>query len=171
MEVTSTITNAEDFIEVLRRSMPKAMGDGVVGGALLKAARPMVGELKSLYRSLGASGALAAATKAWRVGPRSRKYGALVRVGPLRYNSLAIAKYAAYYGRVADGIRHGHLVERGTKLRRTKTGVARGQVEGKWYVKRAANATIAQCGRIFQQTLAKDMDRAMSRRAQRKSRA
>ena len=92
-----------------------------MAGALRQAARPMVRQAKSAYRSLGGSGALAQSVAAWqrRKGLLRGETFASIEVGPKRSNRAAVAKYYAFYRKKArtkglvSGIRHGHLVEFG----------------------------------------------------------
>lgn len=165
MEVDFSMRNGEDFIRVLRESMPHAAADGVIAGALLKASRPMVGLLKQFYRQMAKSGSLAAAARSWRI-KHVGLHHARVHVGPMQFNAAAMAKYIQEYGRTPAGgsIRHGHLIERGTIARRTKSGARRGSVTGRYPLRRAAEATLPAVNRIFVETLYSDMTKALAKR-------
>jgi len=166
IELTSKIENAADFVEALRSTLPKAVGDNVTAGALKRAARPMLRAQRAAYRRLGKSGSLAAAASVWRVKGRTR-YGATIRIGPIRQSWKGAALYSAYYGRGVIDIRHSHLVEKGTSFRTTRKGASRGQVEGKWIIRDAGRATVAECARIYKATVYGDMQKAIQRRARR----
>lgn len=114
--------------ELLATQLPlKAQGQ-VLERTLKKASKP----IRDLARQkvVRRSGALAAAMSTWGGGARGRRqFGASVHIGPRRSNNRAMAKYASYYPgtwtpqRLANGIRHGHLVEFGHA---TKDGQRKG---------------------------------------------
>lgn len=94
--------------------------------ALSQAARPIRDAARSNAQKIAGSGALAMAVSTWRNRKGERARGtntfASVEVGPRRSNKRALAAYYSFYkGRTPSprqlqlGIRHGHLVEFGTK--------------------------------------------------------
>lgn len=123
--MTVQIQGLQHLERLLTQTLPKTVQQSVVAGALREAARPIVAAAKAGYRGLGGSGSLAQATTAWRNRKAERRGGhfASVEVGPRRGDRKALALYYAYYRSrkgvavktLRAGIRHGHLVEWGTK--------------------------------------------------------
>lgn len=167
IEVRSTIINAEDFITLLRAALPAATTSNIIAGALKKAARPMAKRMQAMYRAQGRSGSLAAATRVWRL--KRRRNDAIVHVGPLRYQAGAIARYTREYGTPVRDIRHAHLVERGTKVRRTKAGAKRGQMQGKFIVDRSARATVGDVKAAFSAIIRADVAKRLAARSRKKA--
>lgn len=124
MQVNVEILGLADITELLTRTLPARVQSNVVAGAIKEAAKPMVQAIKRDFRALGGSGSLSLATSSWRDRKRETRGGqhfASVAVGPKRGNRRALAAYFAYYGKKVTprqyqlGIRHGHLVEFGTR--------------------------------------------------------
>lgn len=169
LQMTVKTEGIEACLQVLRDTMPRTAGAAVVAGAMKKAAQPMVARIRALYRAeTNGSGSLAAATYAWRA--RKIKSRGVVRIGPKRFVAAALSRYAREYGSVPTaGLRHGHLVEYGTKSRRqAKTGRATGAMPAAHVIERAANGTLSQVEARFQAILKADMERAIRRRSNRK---
>ncbi len=106
----------------LTQQIPKKAQAKVVNRALRKAAKPMV-QTARLRARRGKSNALSIAMSIWQVKKRTklRNFGS-VEFGPRRNNKRAIAAYWDFYAArtptasdIINGIRHGHLVEWGTK--------------------------------------------------------
>lgn len=93
--------------------------------AMLRAIQPMVraAQLNALKIAKSGSLAIAMGARYKRELSRATLFGkqvveaAVVSVGPIRRDSAARAAYTVYYhrSRLVTGIRHGHLVEYGTK--------------------------------------------------------
>ena len=124
MKVTTTIEGLPYVADVLTNRLPAKVNQRAVVAALKFAAVPMRRAAKANAQALGGSGALAMSLGIWQ-RRRGQKTGATfgsVEVGPRRGNKRALAAYYNFYkGRTPTpkqlqaGIRHGHLVEFGTK--------------------------------------------------------
>lgn len=120
MKVDFKVEGLEHLRDVLTRELPQKAQQKVMTRALKTALRPMARTVRTAYRGLGGSGALAQATSIWqRRKGVSRETFASVELGPKRASRGALNKYYNHYRRTVRpktlmaGIRHGHLVEFG----------------------------------------------------------
>ncbi len=127
MEVTAKIEGLEAVLRTMEQAFPKnakvarSLLNQTMSGSSRKSILPMA---KSLALIGDGSGALSQSLAPRAVSAsRARRKGksASVEITPVRYDKEAIAKYTRHYykggttvARVAEGIRHGHLVEFGT---------------------------------------------------------
>lgn len=161
IEVKANFRGFDSVNLLLGSTLKQAAQATVVAGAMKKSARPLVRQVRSMYKALGGSGSLAIATKAYRKKGRN---STIVHVGPVRGSAQALARYYAHYRPSASvrgfgsGLRHAHLVEWGAK--RQKQGTMRGYriLERSW------NATRAQVMADFQKIFAADVQKAILRR-------
>ena len=124
MSLTVKVSGLREVNDFLTRELPAKVAATAIAQALRMAAKPIRDAARSNAVALGGSGALALAISAWRT-KKNVKVGtdtaASVEVGPRRGNKAALARYYAFYGKkptpkmLQGGIRHGHLVEWGTK--------------------------------------------------------
>lgn len=123
--VTFTYSGIKEIDQILT-NVPIALTHAIVGQAGFKAAKPLVEKIKGLAPD-GPTGNLVDSIGAVKMSLRSAQMVGEVRVGP----------------RVNDPYRgfHGHLNERGTVQRRTKSGANRGRMTAKPFVEPAWNAT------------------------------
>lgn len=116
------VDGLRDVERLLTEQLPERVRATVIARALREAAKPMLAAAKANAASLGGSGALALSMgiRRQRKGVRGNTV-ASVYIGPIRGNKAALARYFAYYGKrptpkqLRSGIRHGHLVEWGTR--------------------------------------------------------
>lgn len=121
MRVDVQVEGLDQLRDALSQQLPKKAQKKVMVRALKASARPMVRQIKTAYRALGGSGALAQASTIWqrKKGTSPRETFASIELGPKRSNKAALAKYYAFYRKkgstkaLMGGIRHGHLVEFG----------------------------------------------------------
>lgn len=138
MRVDVKVDGLQHLEKVLTEMLPAKAQTKVMVRALKRSARPMVNAVRSGYRSLGGSGALAQSVSAWQ-----RRKGALrgdtfasVEIGPKRGNRAALRKYYQHYRKAArpktliGGIRHGHLIEFGFRHRGGKSVAGKGIMGG-----------------------------------------
>lgn len=129
LDVSVEIKGLDSAMKALEAAFPKngkiqqQILHGAIGGAARKSIVPIA---KQMALSGDGSGALSEAIKV-RVRPKKRRYGqaAGMEITPVRSNKKAILKYIQHYytnrGKnpgpevISNGIRHGHLVEFGTK--------------------------------------------------------
>lgn len=106
----------------LLRLIPKKAQQKVLRRGLRKAGNPMLQHLRAGARR-GKSNSLSIAMRVWNVKKgQTRITAASVEMGPKRSDKRAIAAYWSFYtgqtptpAQFLNGIRHGHLVEWGTK--------------------------------------------------------
>jgi len=125
MKVDVQVRGLKELTETLTRVLPAKVQQKAVATALRKAAGPMVRAARASYKANARSGSLAAAMAIWRNRKGERRRGsttfASVELGPRRSNKRALVKYYSYYrgkptpAQLRLGIRHGHLIEFGTK--------------------------------------------------------
>lgn len=128
MEITGKVEGLADAIAAMEAAFPKnpSKQRSILNQSLSGAARKtIIPVAKQLAYTGDSSGALSES-----IAPRAKSKGralaqgnaAGVEITPVRYNRKAIAMYLNHYypngaklGRTVEGIRHGHLVEFGTK--------------------------------------------------------
>lgn len=120
-----TVVGDKELIELMKR-LPESASDRIVGQAYMRAAKPLIeaekrivpkGRTRNLVNSIGA----------YRTPKRQRTAVGEVRVGPRRKG-----KYKGFAG---------HLVEFGTKPRKTKGGANRGVMPSHPFVAPAFRTT------------------------------
>jgi len=116
------VLGLKELEDKLVRTIPAKAQTKVLRRALRIASRPMLNSARSKARR-GKSNSLAIAMSVWNVrqGQR-RRTAASIEVGPRRNNKRALVAYYNFYKgktptpqQLINGIRHGHLVEWGTK--------------------------------------------------------
>lgn len=134
MEPTVRIKGLKEAMRAMEKAFPKNADKArsLLNQTMSGAARKSILPIAKANALIGdGSGALSESLAMRAVGKsRVRRKGAAasVQVTPVRYNPKAIAMYTAHYyagqkmqigrlklDRVAEGIRHGHLVEFGTR--------------------------------------------------------
>lgn len=112
------VEGLKELEQALLKEIPKEARKVLLGG-LRDAAQPMLAMAKGYAKSTDASGALSESLALKTVSAKRTKHSASILLGPNRMSSTAKAMYLAYYNQdwdaANDGIRHGHLVEFGTK--------------------------------------------------------
>jgi hypothetical protein len=128
MKGSVELKGLEDALRTMERAFPndakiqQQLLHGAMGGSARKSLLPFA---KQLAQRGDSSGSLSEALKV-RVRPKRRRSGVAggMEITPVRYDKKAIAKYIQHYYAAKgkniplggiDGIRHGHLVEFGTK--------------------------------------------------------
>lgn len=149
----------------LIRLLPAKTGKRVIERALVVASKPMVKLAKDFAKKGDTSGALSIAIGPLRGSKASTRQGrkaGTIFIGPRRSNRRAMAVYVDFYfnrtGRsispaeFQDGIRHGHLIEFGTK-RQAKQPFLRPAFDAQ------ARPTVKRFGKV----LAKEIDKALAK--------
>jgi HK97 gp10 family phage protein len=107
--------------KLLVEQLPARARTRVLARALRAGAVPMRDAARINAAGLGGSGALAKSMGIWTRKRSGRDTAASVEIGPRRSSKAALARYFSYYGKkptpkqMAAGLRHGHLVEWGTR--------------------------------------------------------
>lgn len=130
MEINTKVTGLAEITELLLRELPAAAARRPLLRASHIALESPVRDLKARYYRHNKSGSLAIATRSWTARKRMSLKGnserfSSVQMGPKRGSLEAMAAYQQFYRskrkkrltlkRAALGIRHGHLIEWGTK--------------------------------------------------------
>lgn len=134
-------------IDNVLKHLPDAVQDSVVGSANMRAAKVSV-EKEKLLAPEGPTGNLVDSIGAVRRGKKGNVIGE-VWVGPRRKG-----RYKGFAG---------HLVEFGTRKRRTKKGANRGVMPMKKYAKPAWEATKGSMEGIIKTELSKSVVRTMKK--------
>lgn len=147
MSVSIAITGIKELDEVFRM-MPLALNHKVMGTAFEDAAKPLV-EKEKLLAPEGPTGNLVDSIGAKRISISRAGYVGEVHVGPRRGG-----KYKGYAG---------HLVEYGTKQRKTRKGANRGVMPAEPFAEPAFKATKNLIESRIQASIAKVVVRTMNR--------
>lgn len=146
MNVKISITGAKEIDQVLK-AMPKELTHKVLGAAHASAAKPLI-EKEKLLAPEGPTGHLVDSIGAVKTSIKRANVIGEVNVGPRS-------------GRFKGN--HGHLVEFGTKPRRTKKGANRGFMPAHPFAKPAFDQTKNQVEGLISQSVAKVVLRTMKR--------
>lgn len=147
MSVTVVVTSIKELDDVFRE-MPRALSHKVMGAAFEDAAKPLV-EKEKLLAPEGPTGNLVDSIGARRISISRAGAAGEVHVGPRRGG-----KYKGYAG---------HLVEYGTKQRKTRKGANRGSMTADPFAEPAYKATKNTVEARIQQSIAKVLLRTMNR--------
>lgn len=134
-------------IDQLLKRLPDSVSDSIVGSANMRAAKPLV-EKEKLLAPEGPTGNLVDSIGAVRRGKKGNIIGE-VWVGPRRRG-----RYKGFAG---------HLVEFGTKRRRTKKGANRGVMPKKPFAKPAWMSTKGIMEGLIRSELSKSVIRTMKK--------
>lgn len=146
MNVNISITGAKEIDAVLK-AMPKELTHKVLGAAHANAAKPLV-EKEKLLAPEGPTGHLVDS-----IG--------VVKTTFKKANTIGEVKVGPRTGRFKGN--HGHLVEFGTKPRRTKSGANRGIMPAHPFAKPAFDQTKGQVEGGIAQAVGKVVLRTMKR--------
>jgi HK97 gp10 family phage protein len=149
MKATAQLKGDKEFLQLLKE-LPSAANEQIVGGAYMRSAKPLV-QKEKLLAPEGPTGNLVDSIGAFRTPKRRRTQIGEVTVGPRR-------------GRRYKG-NAGHLVEFGTKQRRTRKGANRGKMTKHPFVKPAWEATKNQILDSMTSEMRKSYLRVMKRYA------
>ena len=130
MEMNAKIHGLEDALKAMEAAFPKnadkarSLLNQTMSGSARKSILPMAKVLALVGDGSGALSESLAPRAVGKTRAAQAGHAARIQITPVRYNKKAIAMYSAFYykksvglGRVAEGIRHGHLVEFGHKDR------------------------------------------------------
>ena len=142
-----SVTGLREIDKVLEE-LPKQMTHAILGAAHVAAAKPLVEKAK-LTAPEGPTGNLVDSIGAVKTSIKRADAIGQVFVGPRRKG-----RYKGY---------HGHMVEFGTKRRRTKKGANRGVMPAKPFMAPSFNQTKSEVERQIAQQIGKVMVRTMRR--------
>jgi len=170
MEGTATITGIKNVVAAMGAAFPNEpiKQQGLLSSAMRGSAKPTImASAKRLALKGDGSGALSESIgirKLSRSKVKTRRVAAGIEIVPIRYNLKAISMYSNFYyprgtsvKRFVDGIRHGHLVEFGTKYTSARP-----------FLWPAARSNKSAYVNLFAVTLKKRIESAVKRRAKKK---
>lgn len=132
-------------IDQLLKAMPKELNHKVLSAAHADAAKPLV-DMEKAMAPVGLTGNLVSSIGVTKESVKKATQIGLVKVGP----------------RSKKGS-HGHLIEFGTRLRRTKKGANRGFMLAKPFVQPSFQRTYGQVESRIAGSVAKVLNRTMKR--------